>query len=311
MPAENITVIIPTHNRRAIVKRAIEAYVQQTRREAISEILVIDDGSTDGTGELVLQCAAASPFPIRHLCQAHRGLAAARNRGVREAGSGLILFGDDDVIPAPNLVEEHLAWHEKHPEPFTGVMGYVPWSPEVRPTPFMKHIISEGPQFGYGRMTAGKKVTFMGCYFNNTSLRLEFLRQNGGFNESFRSWGCEDWELGYRLINKGLVMLYNPRAIGYHYKRVSFAEACQFSKKIAPSLEIFQTTEAGKAYFAAQKRRKRSRKYRAQMQLTRRLVPVLMPLKPLLDSRVPLPKTLYRAFFAYHNNVAKRTSSAA
>lgn len=307
MPSRNTSVIIPTYNRKAILKRTIEAYTHQTRREAISELLVIDDGSTDGTGDVVSQCAAASPFPVRHLYQENKGLAAARNHGIREARGNLILFGDDDVIPAPDLVEEHLTWHEKHPEPFIGVVGYVPWSPEVHPTPLMQYIISEGPQFGYGHMTAGRSVSFMGCYFNNTSLKLEFVRQNGQFNENFRSWGCEDWDFGYRLMQKGLVMLYNPRAVGYHYKRVSFAEACQFSKKIQPSLKIFEATEAGKAFLAAEKQRKSSRKYRAQMQLARWLVPILMPLKPLLDSKIPLPRLVYRAFFAYHNRAAKKS----
>ncbi|HEX5482978.1 MAG TPA: glycosyltransferase, partial [Terriglobia bacterium] len=294
----------PTYNRKAILKRAIEAYAQQTRPDAISEVLIIDDGSTDGTGELVAQIGSESPFPVRHLYQENRGLAAARNHGIREARGDLILFGDDDVIPAPNLLEEHLAWHEKHPEPHVGVLGYLPWSPEVHPTPLMRYIIMEGPQFGYGHMTAGKSVSFMGCYFNNTSLKLDFLRQNGNFNENFRTWGCEDWDFGYRLMQKGLVMLYNPRAVGYHCKRVSFAEACQISKKIQPSLKIFEATEAGKAYFAAEKQRKSSRKYRAQLRLARWLVPILMPLKPLLDSPIPLPKVLYRAFFAYHNHAA-------
>ena len=164
----------------------------------------------------------------------------------------------------------------------------------------MRWSIFKGPQFGYGHMTAGKSVSFTGCYFNNTSLKLEFVRQNGQFNENFRSWGCEDWELGYRLIQKGMVMIYDPDAVGYHDKRLTFAEMCQFPVKAAASRRIFAATEAGKVYFEGERQARNSRRHRLQRLFVRIAVPLLMPLKPLLDSQIPLPWVIYRAFYHYY-----------
>jgi len=307
MSEAKLSIIIPTYNRKTILKRTLDAYMQQTARDAILEILVIDDGSADGTGELVMQAAKTSPVPIRYLFQQNSGLSAARNHGIREARGELILFGDDDIIPAPNLVAEHLAWHQKHPERHVGVMGYVPWSPEIRPTPLMREIIKRGPQFSYGQMTAGKAVGSLGCHFNNTSLKLEFLRENDLFDENFRTWGFEDIDLGYRLVQRGMVLLYNPGAVGYHYKRVTFAELCRHPQKMAEALSVLETKEAGRAYLAAENRRKSTRKYRLQMRFVRLFVPLLFPLRPLVDSRIPLPGAIYRAFYAYDVYFAKKT----
>ncbi len=304
-PSVPLSVIIPTYNRANILKKTIEAYKHQTCQGAIAEILVVDDGSTDGTSAIVSECSQNSPTPIRYLKQENKGLSAARNYGIRQAKAGIVLFHDDDEIPALNLVEEHITWHEKHPDANFGMVGYVPWSPDVRPTPLMRHIISEGPQYGFGHMAAGERVGFVGCYFANTSVKVEFLRKNGIFDEDFRSWGCEDWELGYRLIKKGLVMIYNPAAVAYHYKRVSFAEACRYRTKMARALRILATKEAGQVYFAEERRRKSSRRYRLQMLAARLIVPLLMPLKPLLDSQIPLPGTVYRVFLAYFNVARK------
>lgn len=308
MSAGKVSVIIPTYNRKAILKKALGAYAQQTAQDSILEVVVVDDGSIDETEKAVSDMASSSCVPIRYLRQENSGQAAARNRGIRGAGGELILFSDDDIIPAPNMVEEHLAWHEKHPEPHIAILGYVPWSPEVRPTPLMNHVIKYGPQLAFAHMTAGKTVGIFGCYFGNTSLKLNFLRQNGLFDESFHSWGFEDFDLGYRLIQKkGMVLLYNPAAVGYHYKKVSFKEVCEFPHKMAASRKLYEATEAGQIFLASEKRRKSTRKYQLQMLFVRLLVPLLFPLKPLLDSRIPLPGAIYRAFYAYHVYFAEKS----
>ncbi len=305
-PSARLSIVIPTYNRKETLSRILESLARQTRPDHILEVLIVDDGSTDGTGEMAAGRAAEFPAAIRLLRQHNQGLAAARNHGIREAAGEIVLFLDDDEVAALNLVEEHMEWHRQHPGANFGMVGYVPWSPEVHPTPLMRHIISEGPQNGFGHMAVGERVEFVGCYFANTSVKVKFLRENGVFDEAFRSWGCEDWELGYRLIKKGMVMVYNPAAVAYHYKRVSFADVCQFRGKMARSLRIFAAKEAGQVYFARERQRKASRRYRLQTLAARLLVPLLMPLKPLLDSQIPLPGSLYRACLAYYFNSARK-----
>lgn len=303
--------MIPTYNRPAILQKTLAAYLDQTARNEILEILVVDDGSTDGTSQMVLALANTSPIPVRYLHQQNSGQASARNHGIREAKGRLVLFGDDDIIPGVSLVAEHLAWHVRHAASSVAVVGPAYWSPELRPTPMMRWWGLNGIRFDPPHMEAGAEVSWgTGCFWN-TSVKLEFLKANGIFDERFRKYGFEDSELAYRLMKKGFKVLYNPQAVGYHYKRVTFADMCRYRKTVAttPSLEVYGTTEAGRRYLEGLARRRGTRKYRIQKAITQVMVPILSPLKPLLDSQIPLPGFLYSAFLAYYGSLGtKRTS---
>src|ERR1700742_1132248 len=111
----SLSVVIPTYNRKDLVAKALDGYLLQSSPQFIHELMVVDDGSTDGTETVVREFARLSPFPIRYLHQPNQGPAAARNLGTREAGSDLVLFSDSDIIPERDLVEQHLAWHRMNP----------------------------------------------------------------------------------------------------------------------------------------------------------------------------------------------------
>src|SRR5579863_513673 len=144
-----LSVVIPTYNRCEILREAISAYLVQTALNDIAEILVVDDGSTDSTGEVVASFSKTSTVPIRYLRQENKGPAAARNVGIREVSSELLLFSDDDMIATPNLVAEHLEWHRKCSDWSIAILGQAVWSPKVRPTPFMQWYGSDGVLFSY------------------------------------------------------------------------------------------------------------------------------------------------------------------
>ncbi|HKV40747.1 MAG TPA: glycosyltransferase [Blastocatellia bacterium] len=296
-----LSVIIPTYNRKAILKRSLDGYAQQTAREEILEILVVDDGSSDGTGALISAFVKTCPLPVRYLHQTNSGLAAARNHGIRETRGELILLGDDDIIPAPNTVAEHLSWHRNHREPEVGVLGQVVWSPEALSTPFMRWVASGDGYLRYTHLRAGQEVDLLSRYFNNTSLKVEFVRSNGGFDEDFRAYGFEDTEFGYRLGKKGMRLLYNPAATGYHLKRLTFDEDCRRVRQLRITRAIFDAKVGKEVYEQAQRPTPKSTlRYRCKLAIARALVPALFPLKALLDSRVPMPGLVYRAFHHYY-----------
>jgi len=298
MAAPELSVLVPTYNRKDILLKTLAAYQAQSARAEILEVLVLDDGSTDGTPEAVSQFAARGELPVRCVRLAHGGQAASRNHGIREAKGKLILFGDDDILPGPNLVAEHLSWHTKYPQPCVAILGLVEWSPEVKPTPFMDWLAKEG-LFEYGRLKADEEAGF-GCFYScNLSLKTGFLRENGLFDEDFKSYGFEDTELGYRLEKKGLKLLYNPRAIGYHYKFVSFRDVCRRAKVLAAARRLFEQKEAGRYLAEMQERRERMVALSVKRWLGMPLIPLAALLKPFVDTRVVLPRFIYRKIYHY------------
>ncbi|HEV2304860.1 MAG TPA: glycosyltransferase family 2 protein [Candidatus Acidoferrales bacterium] len=305
MPKARLSIIIPTYNRARILEKTLEAYKRQVDADQILELLVVNDGSTDDTQAVVARSAQSSPMSIRYLLQQNSGQSAARNHGIREAKGELVLLGDDDVIPAPNMIAQHLAWQTRYPDPSIAIVGSIFCSPEVNPTPLMKWWGLNGLRFDPPYMKAGHEVSYAAGLFLNTSAKVEFLRAKGVFDERFRAYGYEDVELGYRLVKQGFHMIYNPDAVGYHYKRISFADMCRRVRTMSttPNLQIFASTDAGVHYLEAQERRRKSRKYRLQKKLAQALVPLFSSLKPLLDSRMPMPGFVYAAFLAYYGSI--------
>jgi glycosyltransferase involved in cell wall biosynthesis len=104
------SVIIPTYNRAGMVGDAVRSVLEQTFRDY--EIIVVDDGSTDGTRE------ALGPFAdrIRYVHQENGGVAAARNRGIAESRGEYLAFLDSDDLFAPSMLEEALRTFERHPD---------------------------------------------------------------------------------------------------------------------------------------------------------------------------------------------------
>jgi glycosyltransferase involved in cell wall biosynthesis len=302
MAGPELSVVIPTYNRREILLKTLAAYQQQSCSAEILEILVLDDESTDGTAEAVAEFSQRAVNHVRYFRLTHRGPAAARNHGIREARGKLLLFADDDIVPSLHLVAEHLAWHEKYPESFVAVLGLVEWAPEVKPTPFMEWLAKDGVLFAYAHLSPGESADFRYFYSCNLSLKTAFVRENGMFDEDFKEPAFEDTELSYRLQKRGLRALYNPAAVGYHHKFISFADACRRAKVVARARRVIETKEAGR-FLAEVERgaRQGAEPSRGIKRVVRNfLMPILPSLRPLLDSHIRLPKAIYGNLFYYY-----------
>lgn len=114
-----VSIIIPTHNRADLLVRALDSALNQTR--VPDEIIVVDDCSTDDTGEL-LQKYRPPVRAIRH--KANRGVSAARNTGIEQSTGDLICFLDSDDTLLPESIERRAAWLETHAEDGI-VYGYI------------------------------------------------------------------------------------------------------------------------------------------------------------------------------------------
>jgi glycosyltransferase involved in cell wall biosynthesis len=285
----SLSVVIPTYNRCAILQKALSAYLKQNEPRCLAEILVVDDGSTDPTGATVDRLSKTSPVPIRYFWQQNKGPAAARNVGIREAASEIILFTDDDIIPGRDLVAEHIKCHARHPHDATAVVGYVTWSHEINPTPFMQWYGLEA-LFSFADIAGQAEVDYRYFYTCNLSLKREFLLRNGMFDEDFKIASWEDIELGFRLQSAGMHLLYNSQAVAYHKQFISFSDACKRNRKSLAALEIFKQKDAGRhcTHLTTTEGKQR---------IKRLLAPICYPFVTLMDCRVPLPRSVYRTVF--------------
>jgi len=195
------SIIIPTYNRRDILRRVLITLFNQTYPKDAYEIIVVDDGSTDNT-ELVAERLSA-PCSLRYFKQEKKGPAAARNYGLRKAKGEVIIFIDSDIMVSPRFIEEHLRYHKQY-----------------------DRIIVRGPVIHTSNMeNPGKermKLTDISMAFfatGNTSVKSAFLAQAGPFDEDFKEYGWEDLEMGERLKRLGLRVRTNKRAVGYHYQK--------------------------------------------------------------------------------------------
>ena len=193
-----ISVVIPTYNRLSQLQAVLRSLELQDVPSDF-EVVVISDGSNDGTAEFIARPTTA--LDLVGLTQENRGPAAARNAGIERARGEIVLFLDDDVVAHRSLLRMH---HDLHLElgPNAVVIGpmsnpddheYLPW------VAWEQAMIEKqywAMKLGYWGATAKQ------FYTGNASVQRKHLVAVGGFDESLRR--AEDIELGFRLADIGL-----------------------------------------------------------------------------------------------------------
>src|SRR5947209_6658963 len=106
-----VSIVIPTFNRRGLLRTTLEALARQTYPADQFEALVVSDGSSDGTDSMTESYAREAPYRLRLITQGNAGPSRARNRGVQEAIGDVVLFLDDDIESCPDLVGAHAGHH--------------------------------------------------------------------------------------------------------------------------------------------------------------------------------------------------------
>ncbi|MGY1703978.1 glycosyltransferase [Geodermatophilus sp. SYSU D00697] len=237
MSTPRISVVIPTYNRAQLLMRALTALRNQSLEPHDYEVIVVDDGSTDATPELV--AGFWPPFPLTYRRLAHGGISLAKNVGTLAARSPLVLYADDDDEADPELLAQHLAAHEAEPADSVAVLGYTTWSPTLTVTPVMQYLTEIGQLlFAYPSMRGRGRLDYTAFWGGRSSCKRRFLLENGVFHPAFTSI-IEDIELGYRLSRSGLSVVFNERAASYMLRRVTFEEFCERSWRRGRALVRF------------------------------------------------------------------------
>ena len=205
--ATDLAIVIPTRERWDILGRTLSSLAGQTV-SGFETIVVVD-----GTDQ--------NPPPLetgRVLVKRRAGPGAARNAGAKATSRSLVMFLGDDTVPAPDLVEKHLASHCRHPEREAGAVGFVDWHSEVARNRINRWLEWSGTQSWYESLAekGEQEVSHWFFYTSNISLKRELLLEGAGFDEDFPFAAFEDLECGVRLARLGLRLYYEPAAVCHH-----------------------------------------------------------------------------------------------
>jgi glycosyltransferase involved in cell wall biosynthesis/peptidoglycan/xylan/chitin deacetylase (PgdA/CDA1 family) len=211
------SIVVPTFQRRDVVAASVTTLAAQDG--PAFEVIVVVDGSTDGTADTLR--ALDMPFPLRVVEQPNSGASRARNYGARLAAGDVLLFLDDDMRAAPDLLRAHEDAYAKGAD---AVIGHVPVHPDT-PRTFLSRGL-EGWADGRARRLAGSggELTVSDLLTGQLSVRREVFAALGGFDEDFTrggSFGGEDTDFGQRLLAGGYRLVFSPAAVSWQYYVVS------------------------------------------------------------------------------------------
>jgi GT2 family glycosyltransferase len=213
------SVVLSTLGNHDGLRRVLDGYSAQTvTPDEFEVIIAVDVAEKDHAA--VDAAIGRRAFAVRKLSPSVPGLSANRNAGWRAAAAPIVLFTDNDTIPVPELVAEHLASHHAEPDEEAAVVGNVRWSPEVEITTFMRWL-DTGLQFNFTNLRPGPVPwgAFAGA---NSSLKVAFIERIGDFDEEGLPYLGEDTDFAYRGHKLGMQLFYNDRARVDHLRTMSF-----------------------------------------------------------------------------------------
>ncbi len=213
----DLSVIVPTHNRTEYLPGLLASLASQSYPAERWELIIVDDGSSDGTDRFVEGYRGPRPRNMRVIRQPQSGVACARNNGARVAHGRGLLFLDDDMIAAPSLVNEHALVHRQDRTavvighisvPAGGREAWVAWEDAQ----LMRH---------YDALKSGVRIPGpRDFYTGNVSVSRALFESVGGFRTDLPR--TEDVELGYRLKAAGANFYYRTGADSLHLGRHTF-----------------------------------------------------------------------------------------
>ena len=204
-----VSVVIPTYNRRPILEKCLLALEQQrTSGTPVEryEVVVVDDGSTDGTPTWLRENTDRFAH-VRLIEQVHGGPAEGRNRGVEHARGDVIVFIDSDLVVTPVFLAKHAEALQQS------------WSRTGDRLCFTYGAVINTANFEEPTKERHKLRDLSWAYFatGNVAIDRSILQRSGLFDTGFRLYGWEDLELGERLRRMRVRLIKCPDAVGYHW----------------------------------------------------------------------------------------------
>ncbi len=221
------SVIIPVYNGAGFLSRALDALAAQTLAPASFEIILVDDGSTDDTAQVIRNWQRAHPaYVVRVLTQRNSGQGAARNYGAREARAPILLFTDADCVPVPGWAAAFLEAIRGPDAPDAAMGSYI--STQRWPAPRFAQLEFEER---YARMAGQGAIDLIATY--SAAYKRDVFLAAGGFDAHLAE--NEDVDFSYRLSKAG--------------RRLVFAPQAQVAHEHDPSWVDYAATKMGRGFW--------------------------------------------------------------
>lgn len=215
----DISVIIPTYNRRHSLNECLESLVIQERAPNF-EAVIVDDGSTDGTDKLIGEVSALFPKHITYVRQEHSGISKACNVGISRSQGKVIVFTEDDCVLPKNWIEKISWYHANFPE-VTAIQGrilnYYRNNLISQFEQTLYEVYSEKFMYHLGRTAFTTFLLSGNCSFKSNLLSKYRI----SFRETLRA--CEDVDFGYQIVNKKQKILYAEDIVVFHKHRTTLS----------------------------------------------------------------------------------------
>jgi glycosyltransferase involved in cell wall biosynthesis len=204
MSLPELSVIVPVYNGTACLRETLDALLAQTFKNF--ELVAVDDGSKDDSGEIV---RLLKDSRVRLIRQENRGLCHTLNRAIQEARAPLIARNDQDDVSLPNRLERQMTEFAQHPEALALYSHYSKFGRKRKWSNADKQESSDG---------AVKEVDPLkdGCLLGSTMMaRTQALRSIGGYRQE--CYPCDDYDLEMRLAEAGKILLLRERLVAYRF----------------------------------------------------------------------------------------------
>lgn len=239
-PRLRASVIMPVYNRKAVLAKTLAALTLQTYPSELFEVIIADDGSSDGPEDLV--GLYEDRIDVRCVRQEDLGyrLAEVRNLAIQSATGDVIVSLDCDMLPEPRFLESHLRWFHGTDEPVV-VIGYRKFvdtsdvapedvvnsfdvvrrlpevvAPAAIRAPDSPSVDWRNATFEKTRFLKDHQAPYLLASGGNVAYRKSDALAVGLYHSGFRKWGGEDADFGYRLERLGCYFVAEPGALAYH-----------------------------------------------------------------------------------------------
>jgi len=225
-----VSVIISAYNAENTIEDLIKSLSQQNFSKEKTEIIVVNDCSTDRTLD-ILERLIKQDFQFKiYSHEKNQGLSAARNTGIKNSTGRILIFMDADMIVGVSYLENHVDFHNNRQ--VIGVVGGIVPAEDLKVDKYQKYLYKS--RRGAKRFSPKSSIPYNVFLFNNTSIKREVIENCGLFDEKICVYGGEDTEYSFRVSQKypeGLFCSFSLRATHNHYR--DFKSALKNLKKFA------------------------------------------------------------------------------